>query len=67
MQKRQSRKLLLSKETLRTLSHLDLDHAKGGGGTTTTTGGSGLTDTCASCVGCAASERHTICDTYCDC
>ena len=28
MQKRQSRKLLLSKETLRTLNHLDLGHAQ---------------------------------------
>lgn len=65
MQKR-NRKLLLSKETLRTLNHMDLDHAKGGG-TTTTTGGSRLTDTCASCVGCSATERYTICDTFCDC
>lgn len=66
MQKRQSRKLLLSRETLRTLNHLDLDHVKGGG-TTTTTGGSGVSDSCGSCVTCSVSERHSVCDTYCDC
>lgn len=66
MQKRQSRKLLLSKETLRTLNHLDLGHAQGGG-TTATTGGSGVSDSCNSCVTCSASDRYSRCDTYCDC
>lgn len=60
MQKRMSRKLTLSKETLRTLNQLDLDHVNGGG-TTTDTGGSGVTDTCGSCVGCQVTERHSIC------
>lgn len=66
MQKRTSRKLLLSRETLRNLSHSDLDYVNGGG-TTATTGGSNVTDTCGSCVACSATERQSICATHCDC
>jgi hypothetical protein len=66
MQKRLSRKLLLSRETLRALNHFALDQVKGGG-TTATTGGSVVSDSCASCVTCSVSERNSVCDTYCNC
>ena len=61
MKKKLNGKLSLNRETLRMLEEKGLDQAQGGG--TTTTAGSGLTDTCASCVGCQVTERLSYC--YC--
>ena len=51
MKKKLNDKLALNRETLRTLTGLDLMDAQGGGSRLCTTGGSTVTDTCETCIG----------------
>lgn len=51
MKKKLNEKLVLTKETLRTLSGNDMADVLGGGSAFCTTGTSNVTDTCETCVG----------------
>ena len=58
MQKKMNRKLVLSKETLRTLTQGEMFDVKGA---QTGTICSNPTDTCETCFGCTATNRASIC------
>jgi hypothetical protein len=58
MRKKIDDKLALSRETLGTLTHLDLFAAQGGGGTSTT-GQSNSIATCATCFGVSCNLNPT--------
>lgn len=59
MQKKLNRKLVLSKETLRTLTQQSLGHVNGGG--TRTTEDSDASD---SCAGCQVTAKEKCTNTY---
>ena len=63
MKKMMKNKLALNRETVRTLTGLDMVDVKGGWSGLCTTGGSTVTDTCETCVGpsCRAGGTGSVC------
>ncbi len=67
MKKLLNDKLALNRETLRTLTGLDMFDAKGGGSALCTTGGSNPTVTCDTCYGPSCRAGGTTTSANCTC